>query len=153
MRIVLIIFLLLFVATSSSLASSEKLCTKEDAYQAESDTDHLKSWGDVYSSFKRYSHCNLDDGGVAEGYSDKISLLLANDWGNIAKLNKLCESDKKFEQFIYRHLDMTIPADTWEIMVNNATKKCPSGAKRICNMILKANDDIEQEIKQERIKD
>jgi len=144
------IFAMLLVLTAGSFGSSEKQCTQEEAYQAENDTDHLKSWEDVYRSFKRYSHC--DDGGIAEGYSDKISLLLAHDWGTIVKLNKLCASDKSFERFIYRHLDMTIPADIWAIMVNNAVKKCPPDAKAMCKLMLKANEAIELEIKQERLK-
>ncbi len=115
-------------------------------------TDHLKSWQDVYLSFKRYSHCNLDNGGVSEGYSDKISLLLAEKWDTVTDLNKLCESDKSFESFIYRHLDMTIPAKTWETMANNAGKKCPPGAKAICKLILKANENTELEIKQDQLK-
>jgi len=150
MRVILIIFAMFLASISSSYASNEKQCTKEDAFQAESDTGNLKSWDDVYRSFKHYSHCNLDDGGISEGYSDKIGLMLANDWDNIAKLNKLCETDKKFKHFMYKHLDMTISADTWALMVNNAVNKCPSYAKSICKMILQANDAIGLEIKQER---
>lgn len=100
--------------------------------------------------FKRYASC--DDGAIWEGYSDAIGRLLATEWKNVAKLETLCDSDKTFESFIAKHLDMTIPADTWEIMIGNASKKCPSTANRICKLILKANDDIEKEIQQEHLR-
>ena len=149
-RIMTIIFFC-FSVMSSVYASDKIECTHEEAFNAESDIDTLKTWDDLYQMYKRYASCNqFDDGGIAEGYSDIVGLFLANDWKSLNKLKKLCDFDKAFERFVYKHLDMTIPAETWEVMVNNATKKCPSGAKRICKMILKANNDIEQEIKENR---
>lgn len=146
----IVIMALCFALVPSVDASDKVFCIGEDAYQAENEIDNLKTWDDLYRMFKRYAACNFDDGGIGEGYSDTVGLLIANDWKHINKLKKLCDADKAFEHFVYKHLDMTIPADTWEIMINNATNKCPSTVKRICKLILKANNDIEQEIKHER---
>ncbi len=125
-------------------------CTREDAYQAETEIDNLKSWDALYRHFKRYAAC--DDGALSEGYSDVVGRLLAEDWQNVLKLKILCDSDKEFEGFVSKHLDITIPADTWDLILINATTRCPAEAKKICAMIKKADDAIKQQIKQDRQK-
>ncbi len=148
----ILIVAICFELTLPAYASDKMLCTREDAYKAESEIDNLKTWDDLYRMFKRYAVCSFDDGAIGEGYSDTVGRLLANDWKHLDKLIKICNSDKAFERFVYKHLDMTISADTWEIIINNATKKCPAEARGICKLILKANDDLEQEIKQVRLR-
>ncbi len=129
-------------------AADSSRCQRNDAYQAETTIDNLKSWEDLYRHFKRYDAC--DDGAIWEGYSDKIGRFLAKDWTDVAKLKRLCDSDRTFANFIFKHLDMTIPADMWNLMMINATKRCPAEANEICIMIKKANDTLERQIKQDR---
>lgn len=138
-------FLLLIISLLLPLpiyAADNAPCTSADALRAETTMDNIKSWDALYRHFKRYGAC--DDGAIWEGYSDTIGRFLADDWKDVAKLKKLCDSDKTFESFIFRHLDETIPADMWDSMMINATKRCPAEAKEICIMIKKANDALEQ---------
>ncbi len=144
----IIIIAICLMLVPAAYSSDKMLCTNEDAYQAEGEIGNLKTWDDLYRMFKRYAAC--DDAAIAEGYSDTVGRLLAKDWKHINELKKLCDSDKAFERFVYKHLDITIPADTWKIIINNATNSCPSNAKRMCNFILKAHEDIEQAIEKER---
>jgi hypothetical protein len=148
-RYILLIVVCL-ASISPTYASGKVQCTLEDAYKAETTIDNLKTWDDLYRHFKRYAACHFDDAAIAEGYSDMVGRLLSKDWKDVIKLKKLCISDKAFEKFISKHLDETIPADTWNTMMVNATKKCPSEAKGICTVIKKANDAIEQQINQDR---
>jgi hypothetical protein len=131
-------------------AADNTPCPRDDAYQAETTIGNLKSWDDVYRHYKRYGAC--DDGAISEGYSDTVGRLLSKDWDDVAKLENLCEADMAFERFTFKHLDMTIPADLWDSMMINATKRCPAEAKRVCVMIRNANDNIEKEIRQKNSK-
>ena len=59
-------------------SSGKKACTLEESRKAESETDHLRDWTSVHRSYVRFSHC--DDGSIAEGYSDAVGKLLADQW-------------------------------------------------------------------------
>ncbi|HEV7817019.1 MAG TPA: hypothetical protein VGP06_18215, partial [Janthinobacterium sp.] len=61
-------------------ASQNKICTREEAIQAETEASSLKDWDAVYRSFKRFSHC--DDAAIGEGYSDVVGRLLTTDWAH-----------------------------------------------------------------------
>lgn len=109
------------------------------------EVESLKTWDDLYRMFKRHEKDSIDDGAIAEGYSDAVGRFFLNDWKRVRRLKKICDSDPAFERFIYRHLDISIPADVWEVMVNNATNKCTVETKRICKLILRANAEIARE--------
>lgn len=64
MKTVAIIAAVLGLLNSVPLAQS-LLCDEKMALNAEQQTDDLKQWNQVYSSFKRYAVC--DDGTIAEG--------------------------------------------------------------------------------------
>jgi hypothetical protein len=76
-------------------------CTKQQAMQAEENTDHLNNWSEVYQSFSRFSQC--DDGGIAEGYSDAVGRLLADNWDQFSGLKRLAARDTRFQSFVLRH--------------------------------------------------
>jgi len=128
---------LTFLNFTSSTAARQKPCTKQQEMQAENGIDHLNDWSAVYQSFKRYSHC--DDGAIAEGYSDAIGKLLADNWKtDFPELARLTANDLPFRRFVLRHLDETIPVDTRERVVQNSKIHCPSGAARLCMQITTA---------------
>lgn len=122
-------------------------CAQKDADQAMNEIMQLKTWDDLNGMFKKYAACFSDDGAIADGYSDLVGRLLSEDWESLPKLKMLCDSDPAFERFVYKHLDMTIPADAWKLMVDNAKNRCPSDSKRICAEMLKANDALDSEVK------
>jgi hypothetical protein len=110
-------------------------CTHLEAMQAEENTDHLRDWNAVYQSFTRFSQC--DDGGIAEGYSDAIGKLLADNWNQFPDLVRLAAKDKRFQSFVLRHVDETIPDDTLKKLAQNAKGQCPTDAARLCKLIIR----------------
>lgn len=114
-------------------AAEKKVCTREEAIEAENEIDKLKDWDSLYNSFKRFSHC--DDGAIGEGYSATVSSFLAHDWKHFTRLYRLTLSDKEFKRFILKHLDETVPIDEARTIKLNSLKHCPSEAKSFCNLI------------------
>ncbi len=73
-----------FITAISSCASNKISCTHENGWQAESETDHLKSWVDLHHMYEKYAACSsFDDGAIAEGHSDTVGRLLAYDWDTV----------------------------------------------------------------------
>jgi hypothetical protein len=52
---------------------------------------------------------------------------LAHDWKHIGTLGKLGASDKKFENFVLRHIDETLPTDMLKAIAN--TRSGPSAVR------------------------
>jgi hypothetical protein len=138
----IIVIAICLAVTAPAYASGKVRCSREEAFQAENEIDRLDTWNDLYRMFKDYSNCNFDHGVIAQGYSDTVGHLLADDWEDVPALKKLFDADKSFESFVYKHLDRTISADTWETMLDHAARECPPGAEGICQMIEKAHDAI-----------
>ncbi len=140
---------IVFVITSLIVLQARNIgfceCPKSDAEIAETDIDHLKTWTDLYASFKRYSAC--DDGAIAEGYSDFTVQTLAHHWDQLKDLIHLTSSDRQFKNFILTHIDAT--ADAGDIMqvLLNARNHCPTGASGMCSEIehatVRAAQDLE----------
>ncbi len=108
-------------------------CTKDEARQAETVAATLRSWADIYSSYKKFSHC--DDGAIAEGYSESVTQMLANHWNQIGDLRNQISKDEKFEKFILKHLDETISTDNSVKISKNVKNYCPKGSKALCKKI------------------
>ena len=108
-------------------------CTKMEARQAEVEAGILRNWTDVYSSYKRFAHC--DDGAIAEGYSDSIGQILAHKWNELPELTRLTRSDRGFEDFVIRHVDATLLAGDLKIIADNAVRRCAARAPRLCQLL------------------
>lgn len=119
--------------TPPSRAHSQKTCSRDEERQALDEYEKLKTWADIFRSFKRYGHC--DDGAIAEGYSDKVVHLLATNWKTFSALDGLAKKDSAFRKFIIRHIDTT--ADTQELRSaqQNAHRRCPVAGKELCRVI------------------
>ena len=94
----------LTVALASSSAYALE-CSREDEFAADKSVDHLSSWKDIYSAYKRFKHC--DDGAISEGYSDGVAKIMANHWTGLRKARPLIQADPAFELWIIHHLDET----------------------------------------------
>ncbi len=128
-------FLLLITFLSVSTYVQAE-CSKDDAMQAEAKAAQLKDWNDVYESYKRYSHC--DDGAIAEGSSESVSQLLGKKWDQLSNLEKIIKKDKKFKDFVIKHVDQTIADDVRVEILNNTSKHCPSKSTALCRKISSA---------------
>ena len=110
----------------------KQICTKEEAKSAEEVAATANSWAQLKEQFDRYSHC--DDGAIAEGFSESVSLLLADQWRDIRQLDEM-RSQSAFRVFVLRHIDETIPEERLERIGRNAKGRCPQGLEDLCREI------------------
>jgi hypothetical protein len=136
MRLILLVLILFFTASAFAERAATEKCTQADAMQAEKEADSLKSWDQVYHAYKRFSLC--DDGAIAEGYSDSVTKLLADDWKNFNRLLALAHQNRGFTSFVLKHIDESVPADRLTKIAHNAQSKCPAGGRNLCHSIAKA---------------
>jgi hypothetical protein len=114
-------------------AAPPRGCTQKDAINAEEEASTLKSWVEVFRSYKRYGQC--DDAAIAEGYSDSVARLLSERWGSSGELNRLCSRNRGFEKFVLRHVDELMTPQQARTILKNAKSRCPKGAFRLCREI------------------
>jgi hypothetical protein len=55
-----------------------------------------------------------DDGSIAEGFSESVTRLLADDWEALPALQSLTTMDASFQTFVLRHIDETAPLIDWK---------------------------------------
>lgn len=114
-----------------------KECTKNEAVAAETVIDYLDSWKEIYNAFKSFGHC--DDGAIAEGFDDVISIQWSEHWDNINDMIKFVQENMNFKAFVYKRIGSeTIPYDRWEKIVAQAKASCPTEAFEFCRKIEEA---------------
>lgn len=128
--------IIIFFSHTASHAADSRACTKDDAYQAESEASTVDGWRALYASFKRFEHC--DDAAISEGYSDSVGRLLSKHWDQIAQFDSLAKKDHAFKLFVIRHIDDTVSVDDLKAIEHNAKTRCPPGARRLCKLIADA---------------
>src|SRR5438477_11518131 len=84
---------------------------------------HLKTWDDLYSSYKNFRRC--DDGAIGEGYSDFVARTLARSWETLPSLQSLASKDSEFRTFVIRHIDATADFTDLARASANAEHRCP----------------------------
>ena len=132
--ITLLLTTVIILSLATDCCSIERMiCTEKEATLAESEADNLHDWDSLYSSFKRFAHC--DDAAISEGYSASVGRLLAFDWQHLRRLSELTKSDKEFKRFVLKHIDELIPADELKIILENARTHCPAGMEGLCKQI------------------
>ena len=116
---------LLLVIAAAPVSATQTSCA-----HAEEATDGLDSWPKVYHAYQQFPEC--DDGGVAEGYADKIEDLLADQWSDLDVLLKLVKSDPNFEAFVFRHLGEITTLPNAQAITRHAKQSCPRDAHALC---------------------
>lgn len=130
------ILIALALAILAQMASAKE-CTQMEAYAAESVTDYLDSWKNVNLAYKQFGHC--DDGSIAEGFDEAISLLWANHWQKLPEMLKYTKANKAFRTFIFKRIwSESIPADRWQSILKKAQMECPKAGKEFCAEVIKA---------------
>ena len=94
---------------------------------------NLTAGGAVLKFYKEYLAC--DDGGIAEGVSDSITKLLANNWAGFWRLSPTVRAKPQFQRFSLRHIDATVPVDTLQSIGRNARNRCPQESAVLCKKI------------------
>jgi hypothetical protein len=108
-------------------------CTKAEAMSAEAKAAYLKSWAEVYDAYKRYAHC--DDGAIAEGFSESVTVLLAKHWAQLPELVIRVNGDKDFRAFVVKHINESADVNNLKLIDTNARTRCPEQSKSFCSAI------------------
>ena len=98
--------------------------------RADAEADTLKTWQTIYDSFLRYRQC--DDGAIAEGYSFSVVTTLADRWEQLPSLDDLIAHDGSFRDFVFSHIDATMPTEELATIARHAERKCPSELAKLC---------------------
>lgn len=93
--------LMYFALTSIAFASNPE-CPQQMAINADDAADQINSWTTAYQAFIKYSHC--DDGGIAEGFDERILQLLSVDAPKYDELSGFVKKNSKFEAFVLQHV-------------------------------------------------
>ena len=101
---------------------------------AETEASSLKTWAEVYASYKKFAQC--DDASIGEGYSNSVAHLLSDDWKSVGRLNELATRDKGFEEFVLRHIDELMSPTQRKSIRANASVRCSLHARRLCRKIV-----------------
>ena len=111
--------------------TQEHPCTDTEAKKAEDEAIGLRSWDDLYKSFKLYKQC--DDGAIGEGYSESVARILVNRWNTLSRLETLGTKDAAFRRFVLKHVDGTIASDNVVKINKNVTLSCPKNLQKLCS--------------------
>ena len=136
LRITFLTFLSLICNDCFSMALQEN-CTEQEAIAADKEASEVTDWKMMLRSFLRYNKC--DDASIAEGYSESVSRLLADDWHKTPSLIALIRKNKGFGDFILKHIDETIPLHRLRKITFQAKHECPRGGESFCMAVLKAS--------------
>jgi hypothetical protein len=111
--------------------AQHKPCTPAQRLEAEKEAMTLRSWDALYKSYQRYGHCSDVD--AAEGYSESVARILADNWDTLPRLSQLIERDREFEKFV--GLDATMSMKDVAKIKDSAVQHCPKGLKNLCNKL------------------
>lgn len=112
------------------------MCTAEDERTAEISVSSIASWDQFYKVYKDYRQC--DDGSIGEGFSESASLLMADKWRTLSRLEQLALRDTEFLAFVLKHLDQTVPRERLQKIKINAQNRCTRVSREICSATLRA---------------
>jgi len=98
--------------------------------------ERASNWKSLHEVVSLSTGC--DDVWLAEAYSEKISILLAERWQLLSQLDRISKSEPKFLLFVLEHIDRTIAADRWERIRDSATNRCPNKQAVLCDRIRQA---------------
>lgn len=111
-------------------------CDAREATEAESVVGTATSWRQLHDYFAEYEAC--DDGAVGEGFSESVTILLADHWASVDELRLMVRSDPNFRRFVLRHVDESVPEERLKAIARNAGNRCPRNLKMLCRDIQSA---------------
>jgi hypothetical protein len=129
-------------------ASAQKTCSMKLEQRADDSLINAAgNWPSLLKHQRTFASC--DDGALAEGYSDAVVTLFANQWDQFGVFVALSERHPDFRRWAIRHIDATASDDDLNKIVVNAAK-CVRDvkAKILCKAIGRAAVDALTELKQ-----
>ena len=133
-----------FTKTATDTPGAQNPCSETRVIAAVKESSTLKSWQNIYDSYRKYQQC--DDGAIAEGYSDSITGLMANNWDTLKDLKMFTETDKEFLKFILRHIDASVDPDNVKKVSDNAGQHCAANFSELCSLIKERAEEILKEL-------
>jgi hypothetical protein len=112
---------------------AELSCGAERAQQAEQVAASAQSWRQLHDMFSRFATC--DDGAIAEGFSESVTVLLAEKWDQLPELSSIAASDSTFETFVVRHIDESAPQERLSRIAALASQQCRPDFVALCQRI------------------
>ncbi|MDF3983948.1 hypothetical protein P3W23_18290 [Luteibacter sp. PPL554] len=106
-----------------------------------------KSWKTLRVHQKIFAAC--DDGELAEGYSDAVVTLFAQNWSHFGQFVALARDDAAFQRWTMKHIDASASTDDLKKIVEH-TSRCTVKAdeKELCSMIRESAEAALSEIEQ-----
>lgn len=104
----------------------------------------MTSWHRLHDGFVLYGHC--DDGTIAEGFSDKVELLLIERWWTLSDFAAASLADPQFEFFVLRHVNSLMSRDNGQILITNAEQNCPEEASQLCTKLAERVAELHGEV-------
>jgi hypothetical protein len=102
-----------------------------------------RTWVDL-DKVSRCVRYGEDDGGVSEVISDRVGTLLASQWDTLPELQQLVTHRPEFQQFVSRHIDITLRAEQLVAIEQNAETRCPATSTALCHEIGLAAESIKR---------
>ncbi len=130
MKILIPLLILLLHATASAAVQK---CDDGIAIQASALIATINTWTHLHQFYEKYLSC--DDGYVAEGVSEKVTVMLAEDWSSLNELEPFQRADPMFEKFILHHVDATVPTDRLTSIWKQADTQCPPTLIKFCQQL------------------
>jgi hypothetical protein len=133
-----------FTKAAADTPGAQNQCSETRVIAAVKESSALKSWQNIYDSYRKYQQC--DDGAIAEGYSDLITGLMANNWDTLKDLKMFTETDKEFLKFVLRHIDASVDPEDVKKVSDNASQHCAADFSELCSLIKERAEEILKEL-------
>lgn len=144
---ILFFTILICCGTFSAESSTDRACDNQEYQKAEAKLESAvkklqsveKPWSELQSVFRTWEPCKLKF--QDEAFIEAIANLTSTRWEKIQDLNEIKLKNHTFYKYILYALGNDIVGmERWKRISTLAKNKCPIGAERICDDILKAGD-------------
>jgi len=144
---ILIVAVLILCQAFRAESSTNRACDNQEYQKAEAKLESAvkklqsveKPWTELQSVFKTWEPCKLKF--QDEAFIEAIANLTSTRWEKIQDLNEIKLKNHTFYKYILYALGNDIVGmERWKRISTLAKDKCPAGAERICEDILKTGD-------------
>lgn len=129
-----LLLLLLLVVASPGAAKPRSSAGRYAA--AEEHASTIRTWKDLWTAQQRFP--GVDDGALAEAYSEFVVHTLATRWSSVPELTALTRAHPEFAAFVLRHVDASTDEQELKRVKYLATHRAPRGSRALCRKIARA---------------
>ncbi len=113
----------------------DRACSDAVHLQAEKESDHIRTWKDLYKYYRTYKRCGFD-ADAAEGVSESIARLLVDHWDTLVEGAKLAQQERGFREYLLGGVNATVSAKDLEL-IRTKSESCPAMAASLCGELRK----------------